>query len=156
MKIELVPIGFVTNDRAAIADDNWGQVVSAIELADHIIAEALEGIEAFSHLEVIFFMDKVENEKAIAQYRHPRNNPALPKVGTFAQRNKKRPNKIGLTIVEFVAREGKVLKVRRLDAVDGTPVLDIKPVMREFLPYGTVRQPNWTSEIMKNYWDRVE
>ncbi len=152
MKIELTPIAYVKNDRKEVADDHWEAIISEITLAENIIEETFDGIEAFSHLEVIFYMDKVSDEKAKAQHRHPRNNPDLPKLGTFAQRNKNRPNKIGLTTVELLERNGRTLKVKRLDAIDGTPILDIKPVMREFEPKGDIRQPAWTQVIMKNYW----
>jgi len=57
-----------------------------------------------------------------------------------------------LTTVEFVERKGKVLIVHNLDAIDGTPILDIKPVMNAFQPQGVIKEPNWVQEIMKNYW----
>jgi len=152
MNITLTPIGFVKNNRTEIEDDNWGQITSEIELADHIVAEALDGIETISHLHIIFYMDKVLDEKAKAQSRHPRNNLELPKLGTYAQRNKNRPNKLGLTIVELIKRRGRIIIVKNLDAINGTAVLDIKPVMKEFQPLTEIKQPNWTKEIMKNYW----
>jgi len=73
-------------------------------------------------------------------------------VGIFAQRGKDRPNRLGTTIAEIKGREGRVLTVAGLDAVDGTPVLDIKPLMVEFLPRGSVRQPPWSRELMRDYW----
>jgi len=152
MRIEMNPIGYVRNNRRILSDDHWGEIISEIELAKHIIPESLEGIKAFSHLEIIFYMDKVKDVNAVAQYRHPRNNEALPKLGTFAQRNKNRPNKIGLTTVEFVKRLGNKILVRKLDAIDGTPILDIKPVMKEFEPQGNINQPDWVQEIMNMYW----
>ena len=87
--------------------------------------------------------------------RHPRNNPAWPLVGMLAQRGKNRPNRLGVTVARLVSVSGRILTVRGLDAVDGTPVLDIKPVMREFLPRGEVRQPDWAIELMRDYWVRV-
>jgi len=153
MKIELTPIAYVKNSRTEIEDDNWGAIISEIILADHIVTDALDGIETFSHLYIIFYMDKVLDEKAKAQSRHPRNNLALPKLGTYAQRNKNRPNKLGLTTVELIERNDRMLKVKNLDALNGTPVLDIKPVMKEFQVKTEIQQPNWTKEIMKNYWD---
>jgi len=78
-----------------------------------------------------------------------------PLVGIFAQRGKNRPNRIGLTTCAILKVEGTRLHVRGLDAIDGTPVLDIKPVMREFLPRGEVRQPEWASELMAEYWTRA-
>ncbi|RYZ19267.1 MAG: tRNA (N6-threonylcarbamoyladenosine(37)-N6)-methyltransferase TrmO, partial [Chitinophagaceae bacterium] len=77
---------------------------------------------------------------------------AWPKVGIFAQRNKDRPNRIGLVTVELLERRERSLLVRRLDAIDGTPVLDIKPVFRQFGPQGELRQPVWVDELLKNYW----
>jgi tRNA (Thr-GGU) A37 N-methylase len=73
-------------------------------------------------------------------------------VGIFAQRGKGRPNRLGVTIVEVIRREGRALTVAGLDAIDGSPVLDIKPVMAEFLPRTPVRQPEWSRELMRNYW----
>jgi len=152
MKIEMTPIGYVKNKKKEVTDDRWGTIISEIILAENIIEEALDGIEAFSHLDVIFYMDKVSDEKAKAQHRHPRNNPDLPKLGTYAQRNKSRPNKIGLTTVELLEKTGRTLKIKNLDAIDGTPILDIKPVMKEFEPKGNIKQLVWTQVIMKNYW----
>jgi len=152
MEIILNPIGFVQNQRKEIIDDDWGTILSEIVLADHIITEALNGIEEFSHLAIIFYMNQVTDEKAIAQFRHPRNDERLPQLGTFAQRNKNRPNKLGLTTVELVERKSRSLIVKHLDAIDGTPVLDIKPVMVEFQPKGEIKQASWTNVIMKSYW----
>lgn len=152
MKIELFPIAYVENSRKEIEDDNWSEIISEITLEEDIITESLIGIEDFSHLEIIFYMNQVQDEKAKAQYRHPRNNTALPKLGTFAQRNKNRPNKLGLTTVELIERNGRTLKVKNLDAINGTPILDIKPVMEEFQPQSEIQQPKWTKDIMKSYW----
>lgn len=154
MKIEVVPIGYVENKRKDIEDDNWSEVISTIILEKDFISESLIGIEEFSHLEIIFYMNQVKDKKAIAQYRHPRNNMALPKLGTFAQRNKNRPNKLGLTTVELLERNDRTIKVKNLDAIDGTPILDIKPVMEEFQPQSEIKQPKWTREIMKSYWKK--
>jgi tRNA (Thr-GGU) A37 N-methylase len=73
-------------------------------------------------------------------------------VGIFAQRGKNRPNRIGVTVCRIVSVSGRRIEVEGLDAIDGTPVLDIKPVMAEFLPRGEIRQPDWSSELMKDYW----
>lgn len=152
MDIRVQAIAFVKNTRTAIEDDNWGSIISEIKLAEHINPEALKGIIAFSHLEIIFYMHEVVDAKTKATSRHPRNNPELPKLGTYAQRNKNRPNKLGLTIVELLDCNGNTLTVRNLDAINGTPILDIKPVMQEFMPQKEIVQAPWTKEIMKNYW----
>jgi tRNA (Thr-GGU) A37 N-methylase len=84
--------------------------------------------------------------------RHPRGNRDWPAVGILSQRAKGRPNRIGVTVCELVAVDGLELRVRGLDAVDGSPVLDVKPYMAEFAPRGPVRQPAWSSELMQGYW----
>ena len=150
--IVLQPVAVVRNERAAAEDDNWGEIVSAIELAAELPEAALDGLEAFSHIEVIFFFHGVDPAKIVPGARHPRNNPAWPLVGIFAQRGKNRPNRLGATVARLLRREGRTLYVSGLDAVDGTPVLDIKPVMREFLPREPVDQPTWVSELMARYW----
>jgi tRNA (Thr-GGU) A37 N-methylase len=73
-------------------------------------------------------------------------------VGIFSQRGKNRPNRLGLTTVKLIKREDRTLMVQGLDCIDGTPILDIKPVMKEFLPKEKVQQPAWVDEIMRNYW----
>ena len=146
----VTPIGFVRNARKQPSDDRWGGIVS--EIVIELGEEALRGIEAFSHAEVIFHFDQVPAEKIVSGARRPRDNPRWPEVGILAQRGKNRPNRLGLTTVKILKREKNVLSVAGLDAIDGTPVLDIKPVMQEFLPQGPVGQPEWATELMKDYW----
>ena len=150
--INLSPIAFVKNIRAEIEDDHWGDVVSIIELDSAFSEEALFQVESFSHAEIVFYFHLVNEDKIEAGARHPRNNQSWPKVGIFAQRGKNRPNRLGVTTVKILKREGRQLFVQGLDAIDGTPVLDIKPVIKEFLPREEIRQPVWATELMKNYW----
>jgi tRNA (adenine37-N6)-methyltransferase len=152
MTIAIEPIGHVRTQRTAAEDDYWGGVESRIVLRDDLDAEALLGIEEFSHAEIVFHFDRVDEQKIVLGARHPRNNPDWPRIGIFAQRGKNRPNRIGTTIVRVLGREGRVLRVAELDAIDNTPVLDIKPVMQEFLPRSAVRQPAWSRELMRRYW----
>ena len=84
--------------------------------------------------------------------RHNPGNPDWPKVGILAQRAKNRPNRIGITTCELLAVDGPTLTVAGLDAIDGTPVLDVKPYLAEFGPRGELRQPAWSRELMKDYW----
>ena len=153
MQISIVPIAKVNNNRKAIEDDNWGSVISTIELSENMSESCLEGINEFSHLEIIFFFDKVADDNIQFEARHPRNNKEYPKVGIFAQRGKNRPNKLGVTVVELLERKNKKLIVKGLDAIDGTPIIDIKPVMKEFMPKGEVKQPNWSICLMDRYWN---
>jgi tRNA-Thr(GGU) m(6)t(6)A37 methyltransferase TsaA len=150
--ITLDPIGYVRNSRNEIEDDYWGSIVSEIVLNDGFEEESLWGLEGFSHAEIVFYFHRVDTNKIVLGARHPRNNPDWPKIGIFAQRGKNRPNCLGLSIARVVRREGKSLFVEGLDAINGTPVLDIKPVMVEFLPQESVRQPQWSRDLMKNYW----
>ena len=150
--ITLEPIGFVSSPRDDTSDDYWGDVEARIELCPGFSQEAFDGIEAFSHVEVTFFFDRVLENRIERGARHPRGNTAWPLVGIFAQRGKNRPNRLGVSIARLVSRQGRQIVLQGLDAINGSPVIDIKPVMREFLPTGEIRQPAWSHEIMSRYW----
>ena len=153
MSFTIKPIAYVKNARQEIEDDHWGTVISEIELVEEVSELALSGISDFSHLEIIFYFDKVSDDNIQYHARHPRNNPSYPKVGIFSQRGKNRPNKIGLTSVELLNHNERTITVKGLDAINGTPIIDIKPIMKEFLPKGEIKQPNWSTELMEKYWD---
>jgi len=151
--ISLVPIGRVRGGRSEVIDDDWGGTRSTIDLdPQSFTPDALAGLGDFSHVEVIFFFDKVPEAKIETGARHPRGRQDWPMVGIFAQRGKNRPNRLGLCTCRVVGVQGLSLQVEGLDAIDGTPVLDIKPVMTGFLPRGEVREPVWATEIMADYW----
>lgn len=152
MTFEMEPIGRIEATRTLAADDYWGGEEARIVLDDRFPPDALDGIEEFSHVEVLFVFHRVDPDHVVCGARHPRNNPDWPAVGIFAQRGKKRPNRIGSTVCRVLGRDGRRLRVAELDAIDGTPVLDIKPVMHEFLPREAVRQPQWSRELMTRYW----
>jgi tRNA (Thr-GGU) A37 N-methylase len=153
MDYEVTAIGHVEGGRAEAIDDDWGASRATIRLDPaRFTAEALMGLDSFSHAEVIFLFDKVPPEKIETGARHPRGRADWPRIGIFAQRGKNRPNRIGLTTCRIVAVDGLAVEVEGLDAIDGTPVLDIKPVMAEFLPRDAVRQPDWSHELMAGYW----
>ncbi len=152
MTISLTPVGWVRSLRTEATDDNWGEVESAVELAPDLPAEAFAGLEAFSHVEILFFFDRVPEDSVERGARHPRGNVEWPRIGIFAQRGRNRPNRLGVSIAELLRVENRQLVLRGLDAIDGTPVLDIKPVMQEFLPRQPVRQPTWSQELMRHYW----
>jgi len=153
MKISLLPIGIVHSTRKDIYDDKWDSENSYVQLNDDYSADSLKGLESFSHVEVIFYMDQVKPEKIVKDARHPRNREDWPKVGIFAQRGKNRPNQLGLTISKILKIEGKKLFLEGLDAIDGTQILDIKPWVKEFAPRGKHKQPAWISELMGEYWN---
>jgi tRNA-Thr(GGU) m(6)t(6)A37 methyltransferase TsaA len=151
-EIVLQPVAQVRGGRLQPEDDSWDREVAEIVLAPRFGPEALAGLSDFSHLEVIFHFDRVAESEISTGARHPRGRTDWPLAGIFAQRGRNRPNRIGVSICRLLSVEGTRLKVRGLDAVDGTPVLDIKPVMTGFLPRGETFEPEWVSELMKDYW----
>ncbi len=150
--IEVRPIGYVRALRKQPEDDHWGGEEARIELVPEFDAAALDGIDAFSHVEILFHFHLVDPARIETGARHPRNNPEWPKVGIFAQRGKNRPNRLGTCVARLVSREPRALVVAGLDAIDSTPVLDIKPLLVEFLPREAVHQPPWSHELMRDYW----
>jgi tRNA-Thr(GGU) m(6)t(6)A37 methyltransferase TsaA len=155
MKIEMTHVGIVRSTRTDVEDDNWDSEKMRVELnSDQFSSEALTGLTDFSHAEIIFYMDKVDPSKVEKIARHPRNNTKWPRVGIFSQRGKNRPNQIGTTICRILKVEGRNLYLEGLDAVDETPVLDIKPWVEEFGTRGKVFQPQWISELMQGYWKK--
>jgi tRNA (Thr-GGU) A37 N-methylase len=148
-------IGHVVSARTAAEDDDWDSVASRIELDPAQFGpEALTGLAGFSHAEIVFVFDRVGADEIERGARHPRGRTDWPKVGIFAQRGKNRPNRIGVTVARIVAVDGLALHLAGLDAIDGTPVLDIKPCMTGFAPRGRVAEPAWATEIMAEYWSR--
>ena len=151
MSIRLEPIGRVRSPVTDTArDENWGAVVSEIELAGPF-APGLRGLETFSHALVVFFMDH-EFMPPRDLTRRPRGRADMPELGIFAQRGKQRPNPIGVTAVEIMGVSGPILTVRGLDAIDGTPVLDVKPYVPAFDLRGDARVPEWIDRLMRGYF----
>jgi tRNA-Thr(GGU) m(6)t(6)A37 methyltransferase TsaA len=152
--ISMTPIGVVRSTRKELADDNWLREQTSIELdASQFTADALAGLSDFSHVEIVFYMNQADPAMTERAARRPRDNSAWPSVGIFAQRGKDRPNHIGVTVCRIKEVSGTSLIVEGLDAVDGTPVLDIKPWVAEFAPRGAAHQPTWVSELMHGYWE---
>jgi tRNA-Thr(GGU) m(6)t(6)A37 methyltransferase TsaA len=151
--IQLEAIATVSNHRDELHDDNWGDVVSEITLNENLSPKLLKGLDSFSHAEVIFSFDRMIVDPELPPTRHPRDNQEWPNVGRLAQRSVHHPNPIGLTVVRILSVEGRTFTVQGLDAVNGSPVLDIKPVFQEFLPKD-VKQPPWVSELMEDYWNK--
>lgn len=150
--VGVTPIGTVHNGRTDPQDsDHWGDVESTIVVDRRFGDGCLTGLADFSHVEVVFFFDQLNERTDYRRPSHPRGRADLPAVGVFADRGPRRPNRIGCTIGEIVSVHGRELRVRGLDAVDGTPVLDIKPVMRQFLPEH-IRQPDWVDHLMAEYF----
>jgi tRNA (Thr-GGU) A37 N-methylase len=152
MNLSVRAVAYIRNERSEALDDNWDDIVSTVELAADVASEALTGLGDFSHVEIVFFADWAEDVPPAPWHRHPRGNENWPDVGVFAQRNKDRPNRILLTTVEIDEVGERFVRVRGLDGIDGTPVLDIKPVFRWSVPRGEVRAPSWSEELGENYF----
>ena len=146
------PVAVVHSSRTEPTDDGWDDETTTIELVEPYGPQALLGLDAYSHLEVVYLFDRVAADVAVTQARRPRNNPDWPVTGIFAQRGKERPNRIGISTCALLAVDGVTLTVRGLDAIDGTPVLDLKPYLSEFAPRTPVRQPAWSRELMAGYF----
>jgi tRNA (adenine37-N6)-methyltransferase len=146
------PIAYIRNDRAEVLDDNWDDILSTVELAQDVPSESLRGLEEFSHVELVFFADWAEDVPPGPWHRRPRGNTDWPDVGIFAQRNKDRPNRLLLSTVEIEGLSERSFSVRGLDGIDGTPVLDIKPVFRWSVPKGELRVARWSEELGENYF----
>ena len=151
----LDPIGVVRGGRIEPTDDDWAGVEATVALdGARFPVDAVAGLDEFSHVDVVFRFHLVDAGQVTAGARRPRGRADWPEVGIFAQRAKARPNRLGVTTCELLGVDGLDLAVRGLDAVDGTPVLDVKPHMAEFGPRGSVRQPAWSHELMERYWSR--
>ena len=121
-------------------------MTSEIELLpEH--AERLDGIEDFSHIQVIFYLDRVTRRERQMRKFHPRDRQDMPLLGAFATRSQRRPNPIGLTTARLLRREGNTLQVKALDALDGTPVLDIKPYSPRHDIHPEATFPEWVRKL---------
>jgi tRNA (Thr-GGU) A37 N-methylase len=147
------PVGSVVGGRAEALDDDWGTEEAVIRLdGTRFQPDALAGLDAFSHLEVVFHFHRVNPSSVVSAARHPRGNPEWPMVGIFAQRGKNRPNLLGVSRCRLLAVDGLDIQVRGLDAIDGSPILDVKPYMAEYGPRDQTWQPAWATELMGAYY----
>ncbi|MGH1562090.1 SAM-dependent methyltransferase [Mumia sp. DW29H23] len=151
-RFEITPVGTVHNDRTDVQHtDNWGAVRSTIVLDERFGDAALQGLEGFSHVDVLFLFDQFPDEGDYREPRPYRGRSDLPPVGIFAGRGPRRPNRIGVTSCAIESVGTRELTVVGLDAVSGTPVVDLKPTMAEFVPVGTT-QPGWVTAMMSEYF----
>jgi tRNA (adenine37-N6)-methyltransferase len=152
VRIELESIGTVRGGRREPTDDGWDAEHCTIELDDRFDASALAGLEEFSHVEVVYHFHLVDESDVVAGARRPRGRSDWPEVGIFAQRGRVRPNRLGVTVCRLDSVDGRTIRVHGLDAIDGTPVLDVKPYLGGFAARGEVVEPAWAAEIMAEYW----
>ena len=142
MEINLTPIGFVRNNIKEPGIEDWRTVTSEIIIEENL-KEALSRIDEYSHIIVIYWMHKLPPSQRSIIKVHPKANQNLPLVGVFASRSPARPNPIGVTTVKLLERRDNVLKVTGLDAINGTPVLDIKPYIPGDDSSTEAKTPGW-------------
>ncbi len=141
--ITLKAIGVVRNEikQKPPAGYEWEKVVSEI-VVDSSLTEALDGLDEFSHIIVLYWMHRATSGKVPLKI-HPRRRQELPLVGLFATRSPNRPNPIGKATVRLLQRQTNILKVEGLDAIDGTPVIDIKPYIPGYDSAANTAVPQW-------------
>ena len=149
--ISLKPIGYVSSSVTRRRDKDWGDIESRIVLEPEY-SGALLGLENFSHAIIVTYLHESVYEKEKHLQRRPRNLEAMPLTGIFSQRGKNRPNPVGVTAVRIIQVMGDSLEVKGLDAIDGTPVIDIKPYYPHYDKIDNARIPDWVDDLMKGYF----
>ena len=142
--MKLKAIGIVSNDVKRPVRHGWSEVVSDI-VVDQSLTEALDGLEQFSHLIILYWMHRLTPGRKLELKVHPMGKAELPLVGRLATRSPSRPNPVGQATVKLLERRGNILKVKGLDAIDGTPVIDIKPYLPGYDSAPDARAPKWTT-----------
>jgi len=140
----LKAIGIVRNEvkeRPPFRRDWWVEIVSEVVI-DSSLTEALDGLEEFSHIIVLYWMHRLASDEVPLKVC-PKGRKELPPVGLFASRAPHRPNRIGKATVKLLRRQGNILRVKGLDALDGTPVIDIKPYIPGYDSVADTRVPQW-------------
>lgn len=142
------PIGRVVAGRSPTAEgDCWGDAEALLEV-DPAWAEALDGIEDFSHIWVVWWIDQTSAQPCSEPLHvHPEQRQDLPLVGILATRSPRRPNPIAITAVRLLGRQGARLRVQGLDAYQDTPILDIKPYLRRGDLIPEARVPDWLERL---------
>ena len=147
-KIEVKPIGIVRNEFTEPIPGHdpgcWTQVVSEIWVNEEY-TEALDGLEEFSHITVVYWMHKINPDVSLK--RHPMGRADMPLLGIFATRTPHRMNPLAISVVRLLERNKNLLKVRGLDALDGSPLIDIKGYAPPLRPHERPRLPQWIRRI---------
>jgi len=147
----VTPIGHVVSPVTAQTDADWGQVVARVVLEPAYRA-GLRGLADFSHVLVVTLLHQAAFDPARHLVRRPRGLATMPEVGIFAQRAKDRPNPLGIAVVPLLEVTAEGLVVRGLDAIDGTPVLDVKPYFPHYDRADSPRVPEWVDRLMRDYF----
>ncbi len=144
-------IGVVYNGVKEPTHEDWGSVVSEVVL-DETLSEGLDGVEQFSHLLILYWMHRAAEAEPVRMRRRPRGRADMPELGIFAQRAPQRPNPIAVAAVKLLRREKNRLFVQGLDAINGTPVLDVKPYIPQYDAVASARVPEWVDRLMHGYF----
>ncbi len=147
----LEAIGTVRSPERQPVDEGWGSVEARI-VVEPPLRPGLLGLDGFSHVLVVVLLDGARFDPVRHLVRRPRGRADLPEVGIFAQRAKDRPNPLGVTVVPLVSVEADGITVRGLDAIDGTPVLDLKPYFPHFDGPRDARVAGWVEAVMRGYF----
>lgn len=150
-RIELEPIGLVSSSATKKVDEDWGSVISRILLRPEFKG-ALLGLTDFSHAIIVTYLHQAHYEEEKHLQRRPKGLGSMPKMGIFSQRAKDRPNPIGITTVEIIGVGDDCLEVKGLDAIDGTPVLDVKPYYPQYDRVENPIVPEWVNILMDRYF----
>ena len=142
-EIKIKPIGFVRNN---VKEPRFGDFANEISeiIVDEKFTEALDGIDDYSHVIIVYWMDKVKDYVIKHQ---PQGNPNVPIVGIFACRCPRRPNPIAITTVKLVGHKENKITVKGLDVIDGTPVIDIKPYWPQYDKVEDGKIPDWVNKL---------
>jgi len=127
------------------ANYNWPDVVSELVI-DRSLTDALDSLDEFSHIVVLYWIHRVDTAAKLPMKIHPRGNPSLPLTGLLATRSPHRPNPVGIATAQLLERRGNILRVKGLDAINGSPIIDIKPYIPGYDSATDARTPRWTGQ----------
>ena len=144
-------IGTVKSTTTKKIDHNWGEIISEIIINEEL-QDGLKGLEDFSHVMIIYHLNEASFIKEKHIVRKPQGREDMPSVGIFSQRAKDRPNAIGVTSVKLLSIKKNIVVVQGLDAIDGTPILDIKPYYPKYDLKENATVPEWVNTLMKDYF----
>lgn len=145
------PIGYVKSEAKKRVDHSWNEVISNIVINEEL-AMGLKGLSEFSHIIVVYHLNEANFIKEKHLIRRPQGRDDMPNIGIFSQRAKDRPNSIGVTTVKLISVNENTIKVKGLDAIDGTPILDIKPYYPQYDLRLDATVPEWVNTLMKDYF----
>ncbi len=142
-EIIIKPIGVAKNNVDKSMLPGWKNVVTEIEINKNY-SKGLDGIEDYSHIIVVYWINK---ELECHLKHHPQGRKDVPYIGIFACRCPQRPNRIGMSTVKLLKRKGNVIKVRGLDILNGTPIIDIKPYTPQYDKVTKTKIPKWVNKL---------